>query len=441
MLNKIIDTISKSFTQWEIFVVKKDRRPLQFQSGACTMIKESETHGFAIRVIENGKIGFFASTSWKDTDEIVSRLKNNILFGKDAHFEFVKNSPLNNKIETYDLDIDNLSNEKIILQGQEVAHKIAEYNPDIDINVALEVEKSEISIINSSGLNLSEKKSIYSCVIEGTLSCEDEILNIYKSGASGSADLKIMDIAKEFMFLFEYSKKKARLGRDTSQLPVIFHPDAIDVLFLPLFHAFNGHNVYHRTSHLAGKEGMQEFSRSFTLIENPTINCATFSRNFDDEGNPCREKHLVNNGVINEFLYDLSTARKMNANTTGNGFRSNPASQNIFMEPTTGAMGFAVKEGTISNEDIVKNTKRGIIIHSLLGVGQGNVINGDFSNNVHVGFYIENGEIIGRVKDVMIAGNSFSCFKNIDCIGNTRLHEKESLSTPYMQFSNINVVS
>src|SRR3989338_11052138 len=98
MLNKIIDNISKSFTQWEIFSVKKVRRPLQFQSGACTMIKESETHGFAIRVIENGKIGFFASTSWKDMDTLVARLKNTILFGKDAHFEFVKSSPLCNKI-------------------------------------------------------------------------------------------------------------------------------------------------------------------------------------------------------------------------------------------------------------------------------------------------------------------------------------------------------
>jgi len=42
MLNKIIDTISKSFKHWEIFSIKKERRPLQFQSGACTMIKESE---------------------------------------------------------------------------------------------------------------------------------------------------------------------------------------------------------------------------------------------------------------------------------------------------------------------------------------------------------------------------------------------------------------
>ena len=440
MKEKLVDILTKTFREWELFSIRKEKRPIQFASGACTMIKESVTEGFAIRVIDKGKIGFFASTSLHNIPEIIEQLKTNLVFGKEGAFEFTDNYTADNRIQTYDPAIENLSNEKIIFQGQEVVNKIAEYNSDIDINVYLEAETNDIHLLNSRGLNLSEKKSLYSCVIEGTLSDQGEIINVYKGGASGAYDLAIMEIAREIIFVFEYSKKKVRLDRNNTKVPIIFHPDAIDVLFLPIFHAFNGHNMYLGTSPLLGKEGLQEFSTHLTITESPQTHHATFSRNFDDEGIAIREKYLVKNGRINEFLYDLNTAHNMNTTVTGNGFRSNASSPNMFMEPTINATGLSVKEGTIKNDDIIKNTKRGIIIYSLLGVGQGNIINGNFSNNIQIGFYIENGEIVGRVKDIMIAGNSFECFKNIDCIGNKRFHEKETLSTPYMQFSNINVV-
>ena len=47
----------------------------------------------------------------------------------------------------------------------------------------------------------------------------------------------------------------------------------------------------------------------------------------------------------------------------------------------------------------------------------GNLFSGDFSGNVHLGYKIENGKLAGRVKDTMVAGNSFEALKNIAAIG------------------------
>ena len=49
----------------------------------------------------------------------------------------------------------------------------------------------------------------------------------------------------------------------------------------------------------------------------------------------------------------------------------------------------------------------GDIDSNLIGFGQSNVLNGDFSCNVGLGYRIRNGEIVGRVKDTMIAGNIY----------------------------------
>lgn len=43
----------------------------------------------------------------------------------------------------------------------------------------------------------------------------------------------------------------------------------------------------------------------------------------------------------------------------------------------------------------------------VLGLGQGNVLSGEFSNNVSVAYKIEDGAVVGRVKNTMIAGNVF----------------------------------
>ena len=47
----------------------------------------------------------------------------------------------------------------------------------------------------------------------------------------------------------------------------------------------------------------------------------------------------------------------------------------------------------------------------MIGLGQGNILSGEFSNNVSVGFLVQRGEIVGRVKNTMIAGNAYELLR------------------------------
>jgi PmbA protein len=69
---------------------------------------------------------------------------------------------------------------------------------------------------------------------------------------------------------------------------------------------------------------------------------------------------------------------------------------------------------------MLKGIKRGLLVHDYLGLGQGNPINGEFSANVFLGYKIEDGEIVGRVKDVMLAGNVYDALRNIEVISGDR---------------------
>jgi PmbA protein len=69
-------------------------------------------------------------------------------------------------------------------------------------------------------------------------------------------------------------------------------------------------------------------------------------------------------------------------------------------------------------------------VQDYLGLGQGNPINGEFSANVFLGYKIEDGEIVGRVKDVMLAGNVYDALRNVEAIS----RDRDWVSGPFAWF-------
>jgi PmbA protein len=118
--------------------------------------------------------------------------------------------------------------------------------------------------------------------------------------------------------------------------------------------------------------------------------------------------------VLRNFIYDLDTAGRAGVKPTGHG--SSRSLTNLVIDP-----------GKTPYETMIQNTKKGLLVHEFLGLGQGNPINGEFSVNVFLGYKIENGKLVGRVKDVMLAGNAFEALKNIVAISK----EREWVSGPW----------
>jgi PmbA protein len=58
-----------------------------------------------------------------------------------------------------------------------------------------------------------------------------------------------------------------------------------------------------------------------------------------------------------------------------------------------------------------------LIIEQVMGADQGNILNGDFSGNVLLGYKIDHGEISGRVKDTMVHGNIYKLLGEIAGLG------------------------
>ena len=179
--------------------------------------------------------------------------------------------------------------------------------------------------------------------------------------------------------------------------------------------------------------GERIIDERFSLWDDATVPYVPGSAAADDEGVPSRRKALIDHGVATTFLYDLQTAGHAGTSSTGN------ASRSLSSPPSPASSVLLIDEGDMSYDDMIKDMEEGVVVQRLLGAGQGNVLAGDFNANVLLGYRVSHGEIIGRIKNTMIAGNSYDVLNNLAAIGNKARWLGGRIRTPALYCRGVSV--
>ncbi|MEW5720708.1 MAG: metallopeptidase TldD-related protein, partial [Chloroflexota bacterium] len=221
----------------------------------------------------------------------------------------------------------------------------------------------------------------------------------------------------------------------SGNLPVLFSPEGLLMLGLPLQQGLNGKSVFTGISPMKGKLGEKLFSDKLTVIDDGTLDGKFGSAPYDDEGVPHQRTALIERGVLKNFIYDLKTAAQSGVASTGNGSRA------LFTPPSPAPTNLLIGAGDTPLADILAGIDAGLLVEDVLGLGQGNIISGAFSNPLSLAFKIEKGEIVGRVKNVSLAGNIYTLLKNIATVSRETEWVYSNLNLPYLLLPEMNVVA
>jgi PmbA protein len=187
-------------------------------------------------------------------------------------------------------------------------------------------------------------------------------------------------------------------------------------------------------SPIGGKLGKQVFDQKLSLWDDPTIAYRPHSRPCDDEGIASQRTPLIEEGEVASFLYDLQTAALANTKSTGNSGRGGGL-------PSPAPSAFTIAPGQTPFEEMVSDIKEGLVIEQLMGAEQGNILGGDFSGNVLLGYKVESGKIVGRVKDTMVSGNVYQVLKEVTAIGSEAKWVGGFIQTPPIYCPRLSVAS
>lgn len=358
----------------------------------------SEKQGYAISLIINGKSGLAGGNMPEALPEMIRRAAAFAEFGAEAHFETypepAKDYP---EIKFHSDSVKAVTTEKLTADCQSMVDRLLKLDSSLMADAEGDVSEGESIFATSGGCMFRNKSTSWSigAGFQKTVDTDMLFSGAYRHGCQIDENYNLDAICDEVEFDYIHGTRHAKTESGTVQL--ILPPTVIGRFLSPISMGINGRNVYKGTSPLKDKLGTQCFSPALSILDNPHIDYMGSSEYHDDAGLPTQKRMLVENGVLNCFLYDYDTAGLAGTTPTGN---SGCSPYTMFVTP-----------GQTSSADLIKSVKKGIYVKQMLGFGQTNLSNGDFSANLLLGFLIENGEIVGRVKDTMIAGNIFQLLK------------------------------
>jgi len=381
---------------------------LTFESGRLKGSGLSQEAGLNLRVVASGRLGVAGSTDLSQADDVVARAFASAAEGETVALAMPGASPMP-EVATFDDRAAGMSVDDLAAIGRSVIARLT--RPGWQVNASVERHVEQARFGNSAGQTHAQRGTAITVSADVTRVAGDDVLMAYDAVATtGVPDAAELDrIVNTIVTKME--RGATIVDAPSGRLPVLFTPEGLAAVLMPVRQALSGKSVLQGISPLGGKVGESLFDTALSLRDEPLMERRVASRAADDEGVVSRRLSLIERGVVTAFVYDLETAARAGATPTGHGSRS------TFGKPGISFSNLVIDPGALDEAALLAEVGDGLIVDELIGVGQGNVSSGSFSHPVALAWRVDGGQITGRVKDAAVAGNAFELLKQIKAIG------------------------
>ena len=406
-----------------------------FENGKLQDIDTKVQLGTSLRIIKDNKLGFAYTKNLRNRKEFLDNCLASLKGCIEAKFDFplTKSTP---RLKTYSTSLSKLSNRDLVDECQRICELVSSRTKgQCNITTGDSIEK--VRIMNSAGTDIKMRTSEYAIIVSIVYPNSYAAL---RRLFTRKAFEKIQE--KELTMMIDLYRQSSRtVNPKGKKMKVLFMPESMYTLTWRLQSATNGAAVYEKQSPISNQIGKRLFNRELSIYNDPLDDRLPGARSVDDEATPCRHFPIVENGVLKNFYYDLFYAQKNNVEPTGHGFKTARWSgETIALKPSPSLQHLHIKTGEVSLEQLIESMDQGIIVAGALGAHSGNILNGDFSIGLSPGLYVENGEVIGRVNEAMVAGNIYDIMQRILGIENTA-HATHAGVFPAILFDDVSVAT
>ncbi|MBQ8509117.1 MAG: TldD/PmbA family protein [Clostridia bacterium] len=275
---------------------------------------------------------------------------------------------------------------------------------------AIDVETETITIENSNGLSVSRT------AVDAVISCAAVIKKDgdVKQGYYVSHVKNLADIDYDKLYERAVERPLSAIGAKSmasGQYPVVFENKMFASLLGCFLSMFSADAVIKKLSLLGGKVGEKVFGDNVTLVDDPLLEQSYARVTFDDEGVAAFKKTVVEKGVLKTYLHNLKTAKMLNAESTGNGFKEGSGA--VGVRPSNFCL---VPDEAKTHEELLAPIADGVYITQMMGQHAGvNAVSGAFNLQAS-GYRIRNGKLAEPVTLIVVSGNILDLMNSIEGI-------------------------
>ncbi|MFO7639348.1 MAG: TldD/PmbA family protein [bacterium] len=405
-MEKLLEIARRKAYQVEVFSQSTTSDGVSFENGRLKDVESSMLSGVGVTVMKSGRLGTAYTRNLVDREELVDNALAALAGGVEADYELSADAKLP-ELNTWDAGIEKLDSATLVEECGRINAALSAHTRG-QVNVSAGTTDAAVRVLTSAGFDRTVRSSSYHChfaaYFPGSYASISRVIADKRFVPASEADLAYV--------VETYNASEREVKPPSGPTRILFLPGSIYTLVWRLTAATSGRTVYEKVSPLQEKVGKQVLSPFLTLTDAPLDDSRPGARSFDDEGTPCRNRSVFERGALRGFHTDRFYAWKLKAEPTGNGWRSD-----ITSRPAPSLSHLRIEPGRQSFADLLKEMNEGVIVGGALGAHSGNILNGDYSIGLSPGLRVENGTIVGHVKDAMVSGNVYEDLKRVVAVG------------------------
>jgi PmbA protein len=439
LAKSVVQKASGGGLEVEVIITEDKNTRVKVQAGKVEQLSQSGSHGMGVRVISNGQTGYAFTSDFSDAS-IEETWKTAIDLAKVATPDPFRKLPEPQPIPDEDLGIWDESLSKVSAADKidwtiRMEKAALDYHERIFLTTFTQYGDSihYQYLVNSKGFAGSYGRTTCFGIL-AAVARDDEggMVNAFNFGASNFfKDLDAEAIGREAgrKTMSIYGGKPVPSQTAT----VVFDPFVATDVLDAIAAALSAEAWQKQRSFLLGRLGQEVGSHMVTLMDNGRMKGGLGSAPFDAEGVPTKATRLVDEGVLQNLIYDSYTAAKDGKISTGNAQRNGHRSL-----PSLGTSNFYIQPGNKSPQEIIAGVERGFYVLSVMQTGGIDPVTGDCSMLAN-GLWIENGELKQPVGGVTIATTLNDFLHNLCDVGNDLMQIPGSAAVPTLRVDNVRI--
>lgn len=400
----------------EAIVVDEHETQVRVDGGQVEQLAQSGSKGLGVRVIEGGRVGYaftsdLSPSSIEETWQAAASLAK--VATADEYRALPDPQPISQEdLEIWDPELPQVPIEDKIAFTKQVEDAALAYDPRVVMTNRCTYQDviAHIYLANSRGFAGTYDRTVAASFIIGIGRDEgSQTMAVGLDASNFYRDLNAQAIGQE-----AGRKAVEILGGQPVQTQtgtVVLDPTVSAEILAYLSMALTAEAMQRGRSFLVGKLGQEIGSDKVSLLDNGRLKRGLASAPFDGEGVPTSASRLIDEGVLQNVIYDTYTARIDGTVSTGNAQRDSHRGL-----PSLGPSNFYIQPGTLSHEELIAGVDRGLYVTNIMQTGGIDPINGDCSMGAS-GLWIENGELVRPVTGVTVATTLPDLLQNIVAVG------------------------
>ena len=399
-------------SQWEVVATQSYGHQIDIEGGKISLAGGGGEGGYGIRVLEDGKFGFAYLVDVKSADEAINSAISIARMSPSIEgFVLPSEQSAQQVAGLFDKSIIDLDSEFLLNQADAIISEVASLDSRAVVTGGgIGVSANAASILTSEGIESGGLTTSHGVGVQISIEENGQLTSSWQSKSAKSQLPNVPQCIERAVEWAQLTRDPIKVEAPEDDSPILMTSEGFSPLFSVVVPtAVKGEKLVRDESFWSGKMSQNVISSDLSIIDDATVEAGKSSGSRDDEGVPSRQNVLIQDGKLTGSLWStrdsaqqISEGRIDSAHTTGSAIRSGHQSP-----PISGCSNLFLSSSKKSHnfESMLEVMGDGFVINSVMGAHTANPTSGDFSVTSSSILRVENGEIIGAVKQAGVSGN------------------------------------